>query len=548
MKRFGVLSLLLLIPFLFGFSRFFVYYVDHPSAITGAADVEPAVTIFHDTKSDTASTPVACIAANPVWNLQTANYSMWVDSTTNLTGSPLFDAAVSQQMDSLHPFSGMNWACYLLDVGAYSTDAYGTVTYLVAPPQASGTYTIWYSGGSVADINEGHSQEMVRRMVEVGGVEGPYDSWELLQPRPYDDDYLEDIAYGNGTYVAVGGKFGVAGQGNTILTSPDSMNWVSRGSLDTESLNGVTYGGGKFVAVSQDGRSLTSADGISWMATSTGASAALNDVAWGESLYVAVGRSGNIVWSADGTTWSGTLMNTYTLQSVAYGQGRFVAGGMDSSINPVFLVSEDGQVWADTVLTSELGGVYGIEYDEASGRFAASGSGRAYYSDDGINWTVASVPSTDDLEKIAHGDGTWMIVVYGSQIFTSPDAVTWTGHHPSAGLGSLSGVTYGGGRFVAVGDYNLIMRPTESSSGGGGGGGCFIATAAYGTDMAEDVLLLRQLRDEVLLKSPVGRRFVELYYEYSPPVADVIRDSEALKAVTRMALKPLVLIAEEILD
>ena len=42
---------------------------------------------------------------------------------------------------------------------------------------------------------------------------------------------------------------------------------------------------------------------------------------------------------------------------------------------------------------------------------------------------------------------------------------------------------------------------------------------------------VRQFRDEVLLTNPAGRKFVELYYEYSPPVADVIRKNGFLKAL-----------------
>ena len=72
------------------------------------------------------------------------------------------------------------------------------------------------------------------------------------------------------------------------------------------------------------------------------------------------------------------------------------------------------------------------------------------------------------------------------------------------------------------------------------GSGCFIATAAYGSAMAEKVATLRRFRDDHLMKSEAGRGFVRLYYRYSPPAADYIRDRVALRAVVRWALWPVV--------
>jgi hypothetical protein len=64
--------------------------------------------------------------------------------------------------------------------------------------------------------------------------------------------------------------------------------------------------------------------------------------------------------------------------------------------------------------------------------------------------------------------------------------------------------------------------------------GCFIATAAYGTDTAEQLDILRELRDEVLLPNSLGAEFVSFYYRTSPPIANFISQHEVLRTAVRV--------------
>ena len=67
-----------------------------------------------------------------------------------------------------------------------------------------------------------------------------------------------------------------------------------------------------------------------------------------------------------------------------------------------------------------------------------------------------------------------------------------------------------------------------------GCGGCFIATAAYGTDTAGQLDILRAFRDAILLRSSLGTKLVSFYYRTSPPIANFIARHEVLRTIVRV--------------
>jgi hypothetical protein len=88
-------------------------------------------------------------------------------------------------------------------------------------------------------------------------------------------------------------------------------------------------------------------------------------------------------------------------------------------------------------------------------------------------------------------------------------------------------------RFDEIGAFPLL------------GGFCFIATAAYGTETAAELDILRDFRDQVLLKNTLGSRFVEAYYKLSPPIADFIAKNDFLRAIVReLFIDPVVILLQ----
>jgi hypothetical protein len=74
--------------------------------------------------------------------------------------------------------------------------------------------------------------------------------------------------------------------------------------------------------------------------------------------------------------------------------------------------------------------------------------------------------------------------------------------------------------------------------------GCFVATAAYGSELEPQVESLRKVRDALRPRSALFSIVTDLYYRAGPAAADVISRSAVARAVVRHLLAPVVTVAQ----
>jgi len=98
---------------------------------------------------------------------------------------------------------------------------------------------------------------------------------------------------------------------------------------------------------------------------------------------------------------------------------------------------------------------------------------------------------------------------------------------------------------VKVGEANAQTPITENDNPEKkNGGGCLIATATYGSELAPQVQQLRELRDNTLLSTESGTAFMtgfnQMYYSFSPAVADLEREQPLFKEFMKVTLTPMI--------
>ncbi len=157
------------------------------------------------------------------------------------------------------------------------------------------------------------------------------------------------IAFGRGRFVAVGWMSEPTGQAGYATATEDALNWTNTRLADGKLPRDVAYGNGRFVIVGSHGLRESSTDGVRWEHRSLGDDdEELRQVVWTGAEFVAIGSRGGYR-SPDGIAWK--KWTTRTPSSLAYGDGLFVGCSAGK-----FSYSKDGTNWmpAQSRTTSQV--------------------------------------------------------------------------------------------------------------------------------------------------------------------------------------------------
>ena len=95
-----------------------------------------------------------------------------------------------------------------------------------------------------------------------------------------------------------------------------------------------------------------------------------------------------------------------------------------------------------------------------------------------------------------------------------------------------------------INSFRILTQETPTEPPQDNGGGCLIATATYGSEMATQVQQLREIRDNQLLNTKSGKSFVnsfnDVYYSFSPIVADYERENPVFREAVKLAITPMI--------
>jgi len=283
---------------------------------------------------------------------------------------------------------------------------------LWAAPEKTGVYVAVGYGGRRLRSTDGVNWDLAAEWSEKGGD---------------DRNNLISVAYGNGTFVAVGGVTDRNGPGGRILTSVDGKDWKEHPGLKFR-VHPVLFGNGRFVAGGPDYRLLRSADGVKWEAGGKIAEPAATHFrmgAFGNGLFLFAGNGRKsdpeihwVVVSKDGAAVDAERTDLAPIRAVAFGNGRFVVVGPHG----LRMSSGDGMKWEHAVREPKLT----LDSLVWTGKeFLASGDGKGFASTDGKAWTPWPKPVPCSVLYVDAARKVWIGTSWPGTMWSSVDGVQW---------------------------------------------------------------------------------------------------------------------------
>lgn len=255
-----------------------------------------------------------------------------------------------------------------------------------------------------------------------------------------------DIAYGAGTFVAVG-------RVPNVILSVDGLTWTQadlpEGTINLES---IVFAQGHFVAGGAGGKLMRSANGTDWEVGRAGEEGDgwFRDVAFANGRFFAYGDGGLFYTSADGLSWTSETL-TGIEQVRAYHNGFYISSRQKRGTDYAALTESAINALGNTGATLVVG-----DHLVTVGWHGVVGT-----SPDGITWTNRSDQLGERFSSIAFGNGLFVMVDGASnRLLTSPGGKFWTQRFES--VHSLrTNVAFGGGAFSLLTVEKTCVRSVD---------------------------------------------------------------------------------------
>lgn len=250
--------------------------------------------------------------------------------------------------------------------------------------------------------------------------------------------------------------------GHSQAFGPGQDGALAKRAGPVRQLTSVAYGNGTFVAVGYNRIIVTSIDGTNWTEHSGALAISTIGINFNMEVYAGGGQSVTLVFPSDTTGAINLRRNPFQFHAVGFGEGKFIITGDNGEI----YVSETGEHWraANTPNSANLNSVICGE-----GKFVTVGdNGTILTSTDAIHWIRQNAGTTYRLWSVAYGNKTFVAVGGdrdNSVILTSPNGITWTPNEINY-LCPMATVAYGGETFIisAGMGYGLTMVSADAKN------------------------------------------------------------------------------------